>query len=476
MKRLQQPKMTQNKEMSETGAYDMRKCVEESETSKDDAEKSDIEDELATMLGMKCSVYHTHKWGGQPSLHNAMVSSIEPRQNNDQFSDLQVRILFTHPTHAEMLPCPFFLDGECKFSDEQCRYSHGTIVHLSNLKEAIEPNYEMIKAGSRILMKLKPSSDENINIAKKSTEKYHLWHIAVVKSVDFDTSTCVAKLEHGIKAGEKRKMSTPDEYHLSFEEIFPLSNDNGEDSDSDGSLSDTEYPDSKFSRLEDSSSKQDLLVEKSLQNNAPAMGEWERHTRGIGSKLMLSMGYVPGTGLGATGDGRLQPVEARLLPVGRSLDHCMDISEKNAAKDPLKVEQKLKRLQEKEEERNKRAYEREKERERRNVFNFLNRTIGDSNERAESSAETSFADVKQSTNKDLNIEQFKITQDSKRLEQELTKLQNSLSRYSSGSSMALTLKHQISDKTKELEALKNREQLIEREQRHRKDKKKMTVF
>lgn len=39
---------------------------------------------------MKCAVYHTHKWGGQPTLHNAMVSAVVPRGGDDQFNDLQV--------------------------------------------------------------------------------------------------------------------------------------------------------------------------------------------------------------------------------------------------------------------------------------------------------------------------------------------------------------------------------------------------
>lgn len=52
---------------------------------------------------------------------------------------------------------------------------------------------------------------------------------------------------------------------------------------------------------------------------------------------MLAMGYVPGTGLGAASDGIMKPVEARVLPVGKSLDQCMAISEKHAAQDPLKV-------------------------------------------------------------------------------------------------------------------------------------------
>lgn len=40
------------------------------------------------------------------------------------------------------------------------RYSHGAVVQLSNLKEAIEPDYNGIKVGSRILMKIKPPDDE----------------------------------------------------------------------------------------------------------------------------------------------------------------------------------------------------------------------------------------------------------------------------------------------------------------------------
>ncbi|KAM3966472.1 zinc finger CCCH-type with G patch domain-containing protein-like [Aphomia sociella] len=461
-------------EMAKTGAYETDN-QEKPECSKDnsqnESDSSDIEDELATLLGMKCAVYHTHKWGGQPSLHNAMVSAVVPRQDDDQFKDLQVRVLFTHPTHAEMLPCPFYLEGECRFDDEQCRYSHGNIVPLSNLKEAIEPNFDSVKIGSRILLKLKPPDGEDTSLTKKTTEKYHLWHRAIVKSVDIEKRVCLVKLEHGVKTGEKRK-SGSEEFHVHFEETFPLTAENDSGSESDDSLSDTEYPDNKITRTDDDRA---LIIEKSLQNNAPAMGEWERHTRGIGSKLMLAMGYVPGSGLGAAGEGRVQPVEARLLPPGKSLDQCMAISEKHAAQDPLKVEQRLKRLQKKEEERNKRAYEREKEKERRNVFNFLNRTLGDKSDDVETAAAPPTV-IKESTSKDLNIEQFKIMEDTKRLEKEIVKLNSSLTRYPSGSNGHRSINLQIVEKNKELNALRNKEQLISKEQRHRKDKQKMTVF
>ncbi|KAI5630768.1 g-patch domain-containing protein [Phthorimaea operculella] len=742
------------KEMAQTGAYDSPDAAEpgcSKDASQNNDEDSDIEDELATLLGMKCAVYHTHKWGGQPSLHNAMVSSVEPRQEEDQFNDLQVRVLYTHPTHAEMLPCPFYLDGECRFSDEQCRYSHGTLVQLSNLKDAIEPNFDSIRIGSRVLLKLKPPDDEEISLKKKSAEKYFLWHRAVVKHVDLEKRTCIVKLEHGIKTGEKRKAgSGSDEIHVKFEEIFPLYTED-DSSDSDSSLSDTEYPESKATRCEDDENRtllieksleyngpamgewerhtrnyssdsdssvsdtecpeskatrceddenrtlliekslqyngpamgewerhtrnyssdsdsslsdteypeskatrcdddenrtlliekslqydgpamgewerhtrnysfdsdssvsdteypeskatrceddenrnlliekslqyngpamgewerhtrnyssdsdssvsdteypetkatrcdddenrtlliekslqyngpamgewerhtrtnpesnatrceddenRNLLIEKSLQYNGPAMGEWERQTRGIGSKLMLAMGYVPGTGLGATGEGRVQPVEARIVPLGKSLDHCMALSERHHAQDPNKpvearivplgksldhcmalserhhaqdpnkVEQKLKRMQKKEEDRNKRAYEREKEKERRNVFNFLNRTLGDKTEETEGAIAPKI-DIKQSSTKDLNIEQFKVTEDVRRVERDIVKLNSSLSRHAAGTPGHRNVNLQIMEKNKELSALRQKEDQLNKEQSHRKNKQKMTVF
>lgn len=50
-----------------------------------------------------------------------------------------------------------------------------------------------------------------------------------------------------------------------------------------------------------------------------SFGFWEKHTRGIGSRLMEKMGYVHGSGLGKEGEGRINPVEAMVFPPGRSL-------------------------------------------------------------------------------------------------------------------------------------------------------------
>lgn len=142
----------------------------------------------------------------------------------------------------------------------------------------------------------------------------------------------------------------------------------------------------------------------------------------------------------------------------------------------FQVEQKLKRLQKREEERNKRAYEREKERERRNVFNFLNNTLGDKSEASGPAPNALSIDIKQSTSKDLNIEKFKVEQDCKKVENEILKLNNSLVKYPQGTNGHRSISMQIAEKNKELNIMRNKEKQILNEQKQRKDKHKMTVF
>lgn len=147
--------------------------------------------------------------------------------------------MYTNPTHQEMLPCPYFLDGSCKFSEEKCRFSHGEPVQLSSLQEYKEPDFESLKIGDKILAKRKDK----------------LWHRAILKkNSDGD---CTIKFE-----------SNPEESIVPLHDILPL--DNTDDSS-----------DSSDSESDNDETNNESIIQKSLFNTPPSqvLGDWEKHTK-----------------------------------------------------------------------------------------------------------------------------------------------------------------------------------------------------
>lgn len=416
------------------------------DTQRDDTTKlQELRHKFEKMIGEKCSAPHTHSWGAI-AYHNAIVCGIEDEAYIDDEGsiDVKLRVLFTNPTHREMLPCNYYFEGNCRFDDENCHFSHGNTVPAGSLREYAEPNFEQLTRNCVVLAKL---SDR-------------LWHRGRVLCTNFVEKQCRVRLDN--RENKEREK----DFH--FEDLLPIYHDedlsSGSSSDSD---SDSDYP---SILLDDNIGLSNLFTYQLTQ----PLGSWEKHTRGIGSKLMAKMGYVYGTGLGSNGRGIITPVTAQILPPGRSLDHCMELREAaNGDKDLFSVEKKLQINQKKQEFLNAKAYERESQK-RDDVFSFINDTI---------SSTPKYIDIpkpklslQNHSVKSLNVESVRVADDIRRKEREIVEVEKSLKRNTSGSQIYNRLKQTLNTKKLELNALQSEEKTLSKEQTTRKTKEKLCVF
>lgn len=190
------------------------------------------------------------------------------------------------------------------------------------------------------------------------------------------------------------------------------------------------------------------------------------------------MGYVVGTGLGKRSDGRIEPIEATVLPAGKSLDHCMELRE-NAGGDKnlFTVERRMRKQRQKLEQQREKQYQREKQRDECNVFNFINATLGDKpKDSTQASSSRSKSNLKTESNRDLNVASLRVAENITRLEKESAKLTESLTRHSKGSPHYNSIVMQYNQKQKELSNLRASEKSIAAEQNQRRNKAKLSIF
>ncbi|XP_049804669.1 zinc finger CCCH-type with G patch domain-containing protein isoform X2 [Schistocerca nitens] len=403
---------------------------------------NEIKEDFRSLEGLKCQAPYNHAWGSC-SYHNAIISGVESMEDTNSIDAIQVRVFFTNPVSKEMAPCEQYFAGTCRFNDD-CRYSHGHLVSLSDLKEYSEPDFSAVQPGVKALVK----SDNS------------LWAHATVIALNID-GRCDVKFEtNGIE-------TTVDLQH-----ILPLVEPEERLTATDSS--DTDMPEPLWDTN---------MVERALSNpSASVLGEWEKHTKGIGSRLMAQMGYVTGSGLGKFGEGRIEPVEAVILPPGKSLDHCMNLREKAGDNGNIfSMERRLKKIRKRQEKQRIKQYEEDKG--KIDLFSFLNTHLSGNTAKSKPGVSTvktaavpGTSSLKTQSARGLNVASLQIGEGIRRAERDLAHLNESLSRHSKGSVTYKTLLAKQEEKKKELMMLKTSESAVNNERSQRNDYKKMTTF
>lgn len=167
---------------------------------RDDEEKlQELRKKFEKMIGEKCSAPHTHSWGAV-AYHNAIICGLEDEAylDDDGNVDVKVRVLFTNPTHREMLPCNYYFEGNCRFDDDNCHYSHGETIPAGELREYAVPDFTKLSRNCVVLAKLND----------------RIWHRGRVLCSNFVEKLCRVRLDN--RENKER------EKDFNFEDLLPI--------------------------------------------------------------------------------------------------------------------------------------------------------------------------------------------------------------------------------------------------------------
>ncbi|NWI95129.1 ZGPAT protein, partial [Pitta sordida] len=407
----------------------------ESKRSEGEEESEREEEEEEELSGMKVKAPYYSSWGTL-EYHNAMIVGTEELEDGSA----GVRVLYLYPTHKSLKPCPFFLDDKCRFK-ENCRFSHGQVVSVEELQPFQEPDLSTLGVGSACLAK---HSDG-------------IWYTARITDVDSGYYTVKFDsllLKEAVVEGDSV--------------IPPLrSEDAAESAESD----EDNVDDSGYAKGVPENGEWTPACSSSF-------GGWEAHTRGIGSKLLLQMGYEFGKGLGKNSEGRVEPVQAVVLPRGKSLDQCAEVlqKKKQGKLDPGKSR--------KGRAKGNSSGQLGGRKPPRNVFDFLNEKL-----RGKSSGDKAggmtlpernskeIYHASKSTKKALSVSLFQTTEKIEQTQRDIRGIQQALARNIGRHSIAAAqLEEKLADAHKQLGQLQAQEARLQREQKKADTHKKMTEF
>ncbi|XP_034052210.1 LOW QUALITY PROTEIN: zinc finger CCCH-type with G patch domain-containing protein [Gymnodraco acuticeps] len=401
------------------------------------------EEEEDTLNGTKVRAPYRTSWGTL-EYHNAMVVGAEPADGEEA----QVRVFYVYPTQKSMKPCPYYLEDKCRFPDT-CRFSHGEVVYVSELREFLEFDLSNLEAGSSCLARHEDG----------------LWYPAKIKELDsgFFTVKFDSVLLKDVVV-EADCIIPP-----LREDDLPSSSDSDDSGDED-------EDDVVFAKVMDSA------VDATEMLRSADFGGWEAHTRGIGSKLMLKMGYEYGKGLGKTQDGRLEPVMAVVVPKGKPLDECPELTPRRPRMKSAKDGKGTGRPKRKPRRRRPRGGATGG---RKNVFDFLNNKLGGKSIgllRGGAAAAGVATGVEaymggKSIKRTLNVKVFQAAERVSQTEREIQKLTQTLKRQTGrDASRVKQLEEKLSAARRLLAQQKAQELSVQGEHRKSDTHKKMTEF
>lgn len=400
-------------------------------------EEEEVEEEEDVTSGMKVRAPYYSTWGTL-EYHNAMIVGSEETEDGSP----GVRVLYLYPTHKAMKTCPYFLDGKCLFN-ESCRFSHGQVVPASELRV------------------FKEADLHSLGIDKPCLAQHSdgIWYPGRI--IDIDNSFYTVKFDSLLL---KEAVLEADAI------IQPLreSEDSSTDEDDEDEVEDSGYA--------------QVLADNEVVGSGPCSSEfagWEAHTRGIGSKLLARMGYEFGKGLGKNSEGRIEPVQAVVLPKGKSLDQCLAIQQrkqKGAGRPPRNRKKRAPKLA---------AAAGRGKPNRHNVFDFLNEKLEGQNDKGQPTGTRTHLERKgkevynasQSSKRALNIELAKTIERTRQKQREIAHIAESLARNVGRDSVISTqLEKRLSDARSQLAGLQQEERSLQREQKKANTHKKMTEF
>ena len=370
--------------------------------------KDDLQSEVKKKVGSKCLAPFFSRLNQSTSYHNAVIYSDDIELQSDC-----VLVIFSHPVEIAMVPCPFFLDGRCRFTDEKCKYSHGENCRVAELKEYVAPSYEGLSEGQKVLAK---------------SSQGQLWEYAKIHMVSANCEEVVVQ------------WSNKQVEHLPVKSILPFERDDCE--------FDNTVDAGKLSQVEDFILKIDPCADK--------LGAWETHTRGIGSKLMAKMGYIFGTGLGKEAEGRVNPVPIVSYPRGISLDFCQNVQ--NAKQSPASTPDLNKK----------------KIRKETNMFDIVNAACSFRKSEA-NPAKNNGAPLEKSDS--LQVQGFKIGQRLEATRREISQLQQSLARHQGKDKLTWSsIQSKLELKRELCKSLEKQWNSVQRSKDVERDHKRLVIF